>query len=312
MGVKAEKIGRMAVRVANSVVNFVILLAILLLMAFAAYALWDSQQLSEAASSRHYEVYKPTIEDEGQSFGELQAINSEVFGWLSVYGTNIDYPITQAENNWKYVNTDARGEYSLSGSIFLDYKNSPDFTDFNSVFYGHHMEKQTMFGEIGLFADKDYFEKRAYGNLYFNGMDNGLEFFAFLHVDAYDTTVFAPAIQGEEEQQEYLDNLLSRSIYTRDIGVTIADNIVLLSTCSASSTNGRDILVGRITKAVYEDGFISDAPVNVWSNLTVDAQGNETSVDALWVGLVLLTAVLIVIIVRLIQSKIRKSKSAGQ
>ncbi|MCG4817374.1 class B sortase, partial [Collinsella aerofaciens] len=75
----------------------------------------------------------------GLSFEQLKELNPEVFGWLTVYGTNIDYPVTQGKDNWKYVNTNALGEYSLSGAIFLDYTNRKDFQDFNSILYGHHM-----------------------------------------------------------------------------------------------------------------------------------------------------------------------------
>ena len=145
----------------------------------------------------------------------------------------------------KYVNTNAEGKYSLSGAIFLDYANSKDFSDFNSILYGHHMAKRTMFGELGEFSSKEKFDAHRYGNIYFDGNDHGIEFFAYLHTDAYDSGVFAANV-GDEHRQAYLDGLLEKSIHVRNIGVTVEDRIVLLSTCSIDSTNGRDILVGRL------------------------------------------------------------------
>jgi len=118
------------------------------------------------------------------------------------------------------------------------------------------MEKKSMFGEIGTFADKAVFESHRYANLYYDEKDHGIEFFAFVHTDAYDNTVFTAGV-CECDWQAYLDNLLSKAVYTRDVGVTTNDKIILLSTCSSSSTNGRDILVGRITDKVYEDPFIN-------------------------------------------------------
>jgi len=273
MSVTAENIGKKAVSIANSIVNLIVLAVILLLAAFGCYALWDSDQIYQAADAARYEIYKPTVEDEGKSFGELQEINPEVFGWLTVYGTNIDYPVAQGIDNMKYVNTNAEGDYSLSGSIFLDCGNSRDFSDFNSIVFGHHMEKQTMFGEIGLFADQSYFDARSYGNLYYGSKDHGLEFFAFLHGDAYDTTVFTAGIQGREAQQRYLDDLLDKAIVTRDIGVTAEDRIVLLSTCSAESTNGRDILAAKITDELYADAFELNEINNTGTQATVEEQG---------------------------------------
>jgi len=251
-GVKAEVLGGKAIKLANGAVNCFVLAVILLLTTFAGYALWDSNQIHRAADKNIFAHYKPTPANGGKTFKELQALNAEVFAWLCVYGTNIDYPVTQAVDNMKYINTDAEGCYSLSGSIFLDCVNSKDFSDFNSILYGHHMAKKVMFGEIESFLDKEVFISSRYGNLYFDGRDHGLEFFAFVHTDAYDSAVFTPNVKGEQ-RREYLDGLLGMAIHIRDIGVTEKDHIVLLSTCSLGSTNGRDVLIGRITDETYED-----------------------------------------------------------
>ena len=306
MSVTAENIGKKAVRAANSVVNLMILIVILLLIAFGSYALWDSNQVYHAADAAQYEKYKPSTADEGKSFGELQALNPEVFAWLTVYGTNIDYPVTQGESNMKYVNTNAEGNYSLSGSIFLDCDNQKDFSDFNSILFGHHMEKQAMFGEIGLFSDRSYFDARTYGNLYYDGKDHGLEFFAFVHTDAYDHTVFAPDVKGKEAQQQYLDNLLKKATFTHEIGVGTEDHIVLLSTCSASSTNGRDILVGRITDELYADTLKTDEINQPGAQARIDGQFG-IGTDWLWIGMAALLLLLTICLV-VIYHKKNKSK----
>lgn len=253
---KSKVMGRRAIKIADGIVSYVVLSVIVLSIAFAGYALWDSNQIHQAADKSNYAAYKPAAIDEGKSFRELQALNAEVFAWLSVYGTNIDYPVTQAQDNMKYVNTNAEGLYSLSGSIFLDCSNSKHFSDFNSILYGHHMAKKVMFGEIERFSDRAVFDSHRYGNLYFDGKDHGIEFFAFVHTDAYDGTVFTPNVQGGD-RQAYLDGLLAKAINKRDIEITIEDRIILLSTCSSDSTNGRDILVGRITDETYDDPTIN-------------------------------------------------------
>ena len=243
---KTAERGLSTIRIINSIIGFLLLAVIMLFLGISIYALWDSRQVYLAADSSNYTVYKPTQENQGKSFRQLQAINSEVFAWLTVYDTNIDYPVTQARDNMKYINTSAEGSYSLSGAIFLDSSNSMDFTDFNSIIYGHHMARKTMFGEIGRFADKTMFDEHRYGNLHVNGKDNNIEFFAFIHTDAYNSEIFTPNVLGGVRQQEYLDNLFAQAMHKRDIGVTLQDKIVLLATCSAGSTNGRDILVGRL------------------------------------------------------------------
>ena len=257
-----------AIRWANEAVNLFALLAILLLLAFGCYAMWDSKQVYQAAHAARYEIYKPTSEEGELSFKELRTINPEVFAWLTVYGTQIDYPVAQGPDNMKYINTNAHGEYSLSGAIFLDSGCDGSFTDFPSILYGHHMEKSAMFGEIGNFADKGFFDARKYGMLYYGGREHGLEFIAFVRADAYDGTVFRTKLTGREARQAYLDALLAKALYVRGARVTADDRIVLLSTCSASSTNGRDILVARIADNPYDDPFAAGEagkPGKIWN-----------------------------------------------
>ena len=239
------------IKYANRAVNFIILAMILLPASFAVYALWDSRQIYNAAGSRRYEAFRPAAASSAKSFEELTAINGEVFAWLTVHGTNIDYPVTQAGDNMKYVNTNAEGNYSLSGSIFLDYRNSADFSDAASIIYGHHMTKRTMFGEIGGFADKKTFDTHTTGSLFFGGEDHGVEFFAFIHTSAYNSAILSPRTAPDGQ---YLENLLAAAMHTRDVGVSADDSIILLTTCSGASTNGRDILVGRITGVSYGAG----------------------------------------------------------
>jgi len=117
----------------DEIVDFVVLIIILLLIAVAVYDIWDSGQVYQAADAARYKIYKPSQHEGSVSFKELQDMNLEVIGWLDVYGKSIDYPITQGDDNTKYVNTNEFGDYSLSGAIFLDYLNSKNFQDFNII-----------------------------------------------------------------------------------------------------------------------------------------------------------------------------------
>lgn len=232
------------IRLIDSTVNIAVLTAFLFLFSYGCYALWDSAQVYEAAYTGKYEVYKPT-EEGGKTFEELREMNPEVISWLTVYDTNIDYPCTQAENNSKYVNTDVEGEYSLAGSIFLDCGNQKDFSDFNSILYGHHMAKNAMFGDLEKFKEKEFFDIHPYGNLYYNGENHGIEFFAFIETDAYNREIYHPAVE-ENKRQEYLEKVFWEALHTREIEISTSDRLILLSTCTSEITNGRHILVGKM------------------------------------------------------------------
>ena len=177
------------------------------------------------------------------------------------------------------------------------------------------MEKQAMFGEIGLFSDKSYFDARRYGNLYYGGRDHGLEFFAFLHTDAYDTSVFTPGISGKEARQAYLDGLLNKAAFTRDIGVAVKDRIVLLSTCSSQSTNGRDILVARITDELFNDAFKTTEINNTGTRPEADGQRSAWANIPAWPWIALpVPAVLIILSIVIYHKRkhIRRTKAENE
>ena len=311
---KADVISMKAIKSVNNIVNFAVLTVIILLLAFAGYALWDSNQIYDAADKSHYAAYKPTVEDEGKSFKELQSINPEIFAWLSVYGTHIDYPVTQGKDNFKYVNTNAEGKYSMSGAIFLDSSNSGDFSDFNNILYGHHMEKKKMFGDIGEFAQKDMFDTHRYGNLYFDEKDHGIEFFAFIHTDAYNYKVFTPGVTEKEERQALLDYLLENAMYKREIEITAEDHIILLSTCSSSSTNGRDILIGKLSGETYDDPFIAikTETDGKKEQISVDSKVKNSLIDEIPLWRLVLIISLILIILSLLIDRIRYKRKQSK
>lgn len=247
-----KKAAKFLVKIVDHMVNFIALLLILMVMFLSCYMLWDSNQVYQAADAKNYEAYIPT-EKHTKSFEELQKINPDIIGWIRINETNVNYPLLQAEDDDTYMNTDAEGKYSLSGSIFLHCANKPDFSDFNNMIYGHHMEKHMMFGDVGLFADKEYFDEHPYGNLFFDGKDHGIEFYALIQADAYNERLFSVSSEEPEAKQAYLQEISDNALYKRNFELTEKDHLVLLITCTSEMTNGRNILVGRLTDQVYPE-----------------------------------------------------------
>lgn len=252
---KKVKIARRVLWAADDLINLLLLTAILGILTFGIYNLWDTRQLYEEADSVKYEIYKPDTEEATVSFEELQNMNSDVFGWITIYGTGVDYPLLQGEDNDYYLSRDAKGDYSVSGSIFLDYRNSRDFSDYNNIIHGHHMAASAMFGDLSKFEDEDFFDSHKYGNLYKDGRDYGIVFFEYTVVDAYDKAIYTPGITGEDAQAEYLQMLQSQAKLLRQADQESAEHLLVLSTCSSDMTNGRSLLVGYLTDETYEDDF---------------------------------------------------------
>lgn len=250
----AVRAGKRLVALIDGAVDRAVLLFLFLLLSLGLYCLYDSSQVYSSADSAQYSAYKPEAEDD-VSFEGLLALNPDVVGWITVNDTPIDYPVVQGPDNRKYLDTTVEGEYRLSGSIFLDYRNNPAFTDFNSIVYGHHMEQEKMFGCLSDFGDRDYFDAHPYGTLHCRGedggwMDRGIDFFAVILTDAYDFDLYDPGV-GEEGRRAYLDHIYEIARFTRQMDVEPRDRLVMLSTCTTEITNGRYLLVGRLTDVLH-------------------------------------------------------------
>lgn len=259
----AEGSAKKTVKYLDKIVDYVVIAFLLSLILYGGFSMWDTNQMYSRASSANYTVYRPT-HNEALGFEQLQAINPNVFGWITVFGTHIDYPLLQDQggDNRRYEHTNARGEPSMSGAIFLDVRNDNLLTDFNNIIYGHDMTRNAMFGELERFGDEYFFESRRFGTI-FNGITHyGIEFFAFLPADAHDMEIYNPNIVHPDDRQQLIDRLMADAILSRpEINVTIEDRIVILSTCTQMATNGRLLLVGRLMTDVPHDAFEGIAPV---------------------------------------------------
>ena len=239
--------GKHIVRTLSRTVDNAVLLTLLVCLVFSVYSFWDTHQVNEAADNKKYATYKPTTEEGKKSFSELQAMNSDVMGWLTIYGTSIDYPLVKAQSdNFTYLSKNAEGEWESSGSIYVDYRNDAHFQDFNTIIHGHHMAEHKMFGDLDLFVKQDYFNEHQYANLFFDGTNHGLEIFAVLTIDAYHPIASSPNIQDPKAQQDLLNSILNEAAQKRDIGITTNDHIIVMTTCNLSETNGRYTLVAKL------------------------------------------------------------------
>lgn len=241
---KEKSKGKILIKLLDSLVNMAILSVALVIFGYSIYVMWDFHRVYKGADSHQYEKYRPE-NSQNSSFEELKEKNSEIIGWITVFDTHIDYPFVQAKDNEKYVNTDIEGNYSLGGSIFLDCSNAKDFSDELSIFYGHHMAKRTMFGDIEEFRKQEYLDTHTKGNLYYGGKDHEVEFFAFLEADAYDYEIYHPALK-KEDRDAYLQKIYQKASCKRQIEIRNEEHLVLLSTCNSETTNGRYILVGKV------------------------------------------------------------------
>lgn len=238
---------RRFVRALSRTVDNAVLLALLVILFIATYALYDTTRVNEEADPAKYSTYKPTTEEGQKSFEELRAMNPDVMGWLTIYGTSIDYPIVKAQkDNFEYLSKDVEKNWTTSGSLYVDVSNQWNFQDFNTIIHGHHMADHKMFGDLDLFTEATYFNEHQYANLYYDGQNHGVELFAILTIDAYNPIVHSTNLTTDEAKQEFLNRIQQDKLLSRNLDITMDDHLVTMTTCNLTETNGRFTLVGKI------------------------------------------------------------------
>lgn len=181
-----------------------------------------------------------------ESYEELVALNKDVIGWIQIDGTGIDHPILQGEDNSTYLNQNAFGEFSLAGSIFLDYRNHSDFSDPINNVYGHNINNKDMFADVKKFLDEDYFKKHQESILTIGEKDHSVQFIAAFTASAQDPDLFDSQSGGDCAYYERLNTKMQNSAITPAMTVSNENHILLLSTCISAESLERAVLVGLI------------------------------------------------------------------
>lgn len=245
----------------SSLIDLAIVLFLCIILAFGIYGMWDVQEIYHAAESERFVSYKPDkrMARPEYSFEELKKKNREAIGWIEIFDTSVDYPVMQAKDNVRYLTTDALGGYSAAGSIFLDANNRPDFSDRSAIVYGHHMAHRAMFSDLDHFAEKDFFDKHLYGDLYVDGKRYGLRILAYLRASAADEDLYRFSFQREEDWQMFLAHIKNIAIHDRFSELSKQEQkeaqLVIMSTCTEAS-EVRQIVIAQKTKEVFANPFL--------------------------------------------------------
>lgn len=183
------------------------------------------------------------------SFDNMREINSDLYAWIYIPGTQVDYPIAQAseEDDSFYLTHDIYKNYSIYGTIYTEKCNSKDFSDPNTLIYGHEMLNGSMFQNLHYYEDAEYFNKNPYFYIFTEDRVLTYEIFsAFQYDDRH--IMYAFDFTQPNEYQSFLNEAMnpqSSIANVRDgVEVTTDDKIVTLSTCDGSNSENRYLVCG--------------------------------------------------------------------
>lgn len=185
---------------------------------------------------------KPGLEYESYiDFEYLWTINEDIYAWITVSGTDIDYPVLQhPTDDTFYLNHNVDGSYGYPSCIYTEKLNVKDFTDPNTVIYGHNMKNKTMFSQLHNFESKDFFEK--YDEVIIYLLDRTLHYQIFAaHVYDDRHLLYSFDFWNEDVFANYLESIydirdMSANI-DRDMSVTAEDRIITMVTCMPGTSN---------------------------------------------------------------------------
>lgn len=171
------------------------------------------------------------------NFDELLKKNSNTIGWIKVNNTNIDYPIVQHSDNSYYLTHNFENSYNSAGWIFLDYRNSVDLLNQNTIIYGHNRRNNSMFGTLKNALDSSWCDNLQNRFIMFNTIyhEYVAQIFSVYKVkskDFFNSTSF----DTNEAYQNYLNDITQKSNYNFNLPVSSKDKILTLYTCDNNSS----------------------------------------------------------------------------
>lgn len=243
----------------DKILQILIVAVILITLFFAGgmvrelYIRSQSQTYYQEVSGQAEAVIAEAADEQGQiPEGETdwspiwESVENSV-AWIRCSGTNINFPVVQGSDNDYYLTHLPNGTVNKAGSIFMDYLNNSDFTDDNTIIYGHNMRSGDMFAPLGNYKQQTYYEEHPVIELQTPQGGYEIQLFAgYIMEDAKEELTIN--FESSREFTQYLAQIRERSTFDADVAIAWGDRLVTLCTCTYELDNSRYILVGKLTE----------------------------------------------------------------
>ena len=180
-------------------------------------------------------------------FEALKEQNQDVIGWIYFPNLPINYPIMHSDSNNYYLKHTFEKEYNFAGSIFLEALNSPDFTDDNTLVYGHNMKNESMFGSLKRYKEKVVFDENSYFYI-FTPEHGPRKYKIFSYYITRKTDSYVLSFENEDAKGKYLLDVLDKSMFDLQVPVERADELVMLVTCTSRVDDERFVFHAKLDK----------------------------------------------------------------
>lgn len=202
-----------------------------------------SAETEQAAEEEYHVKMQPSVTVD---VAKLQREHPDIVGWIRSEDTTINYPVVQGQDNDYYLHRLPDGRQNSGGTIFMDFRNSDDFSDWNTIIYGHNMKNGSMFGTLTDYNSQEYFEKHPVMFLFTTDGTYRIELLAGCLVPADSELYTVP--ESEEGRDMVIQAAMKRSTFRSVAKPESGERIVTLSTCSYEYEDARYVLIGCLRK----------------------------------------------------------------
>lgn len=188
----------------------------------------------------------------------LKENNKDVFGWILIPDTTINYPLVHGLDNSYYLKHTWNLDENIVGSIFLDSALSTDMNEnFNSILYGHRMNNGSMFGKLRSYNSKSYLQ--SHPSIYIRTENEIRKYDVYATYEAkLKEYTYLLEYPTDEIKQEMIDFSLQKSTVNTGVVPDVLDHIITLSTCTTWSRDTRWVVLGVLSA----ETMIAEEPEN--------------------------------------------------
>lgn len=204
----------------------------------------DTTLVPETTTPAETEEIKPTVFDK---YRPLYEQNNDLIGWIRVEGTSIDYPVMQSPSNPDYyLKHSFEKTWSDYGVPYVDGACTVGVSN-NLTIYGHNMKNGSMFHDLVGYTSKAFYEEHPV--IIFDTVDSPGKYqviAAFRYNTNKESFFYNDHCDMDEaEFAEYVENCKSRSLYDTGLSAEYGDQLITLSTCEYTYTNGRFVVMAK-------------------------------------------------------------------
>ena len=182
-------------------------------------------------------------------FDALLEINPDTIAWIRFDEPSIiNYPVVKSADNNEYLTKTFAENDNKLGAIFMDMRNSSDFSDRNTIIYGHHLNvSPDMFSRLHLYEDEEFCKEHP--DFYIYTPDGKVRTYTVFSAGVVNAAADNYDIEfaSDEEFEQYIELCRESSNYQVDVDVNAQSQIISLSTCTGDQRDERFLLQGVLT-----------------------------------------------------------------